>query len=128
MNTTTLADGTYSYARPAMWGKEDAITAIVQGGQFVAGTLNGQPMTGYCWKGCTLADLGNLPHVFTPAAPPIGKARAFRMHKALAAAGYCSEHCAMASGVLGREVCHLRELSEAEARTIWFVLTQTVAA
>ena len=50
---TSLEDGTYSYARPALGDRDDSVTATIQGGQLVAGTLNGQPMTGHCWKGCT---------------------------------------------------------------------------
>ena len=128
MNSTTLADGTYSYNRPAMWGKDDAVTVRVLGGQITEGTYKGQPMTGSCWKGCTLADLAHLPFEFTPAPAPIGKARAYMMHRQLARAGYPSLHADLASGVLGREVRHLRDLSEAEARAVWTALTETLAA
>ena len=75
MNIITLLDGTYSYARPAMSGRDDAMTATVQGGQLVAGTLNGQAMTGHCWAACTLADLAYLLYTFERAT--IGKPHAF---------------------------------------------------
>ena len=52
MNDTTtpaqLEDGIYSYARPALGGRDDAMTATIQGGQLIAGTLNGQPMKEHC--------------------------------------------------------------------------------
>ena len=128
MQTITLADGTYSYTRPAMGPRDATVTCTVVGGQITEGTYNGQTMTGHCWRACTLADLRTLPFDFTPAPRPIGKARAFRMHKALSAAGYRSNHHDLASGVLDREVRHLRDLTDEEARKVWSVLTQPVAA
>jgi hypothetical protein len=125
VNTTTLANGTYSYTRPTMGPSDITVTARILGGQLVEGTYDGKPMTGSCWRACTLADLNTLPFTFTA---PIGKARAFKFHRALAAAGYRSEHYALASGVLGREVRHLRDLTEAEARQVWAALTHSVAA
>ena len=120
MNHTpaTLADGTYSYARPAMWGREDAITATIEGGQLVAGTLNGQTMTGHCWKGCTLADLSSLPYTFERAT--IGKARASRLHRILSRLGLGhADHYRAASAALGRLVASLAALTEMEARRVW---------
>ena len=118
MKPTTLADGTYSYARPAMWGREDAMTATVQGGQLVAGTLRGQPMTGHCWKGCTLADLASLPNTFERAT--IGKPRASRLHRILSRLGLGhADHYRAASAALGRMVASLAALSEPEARKVW---------
>ena len=122
MNHTpaTLADGTYSYARPAMWGRQDDMTATIEGGQLVAGTLNGQPMTGHCWTACTLADLNNLPHTFTPAVRPIGKARAARLHRLLSRFGLGSaDHYRLASAALGRTVLSLAALLETDARQVW---------
>ena len=121
MQSTTLADGTYRYTRLAMGPRDASVTATVQDGQITAGTYNGQPMTGSCWRGCTLADLAHLPFEFTPTPAPIGKARAYKMHRQLARADYPSLHADLASGVLGREVRHLRhlrDLSEAEARCL----------
>ena len=122
MNDTTaltqLEDGSYSYARPAMGGKDDAMTATVQGGQLVTGTLNGLPMTGHCWKGCTLADLSYLPYAFKRAT--IGKARASRLHRILSRLGLGhSDHYRAASAALGRMVASLAALSEQEARKVW---------
>jgi hypothetical protein len=122
MNDTTaptqLEDGTYSYARPAMWGRDDAMTATIQGGQLVAGTLNGQPMTGHCWTACTLADLAYLPYSFTPAT--IGNARASRLHRILSRLGLGrADHYRAASAALGRLVASLAALSEQEARRVW---------
>lgn len=128
MQTTTLADGTYRYTRPAMGPRDASVTATVTGGQITEGTYNGQRMTGSCWRACTLADLHTLAFEFTPAPRAIGKARAFRMHKALSAAGYRSNHHDLASGVLGRDVRHLRQLTEAEARTVWSALTHSEVA
>ena len=122
MNHTpnTLADGTYSYARPAMWGRDDAMTATIQGGQLVNGTRNSQPMTGHCWAACTLADLAHLPHSFTPAAQPIGKARAAQLHRLLSRFGLDSaDHYRLASAALGRTVLSLAALLEADARQVW---------
>ena len=122
MNDTTapaqLEDGTYSYARPAMWGRDDTITATVQGGQLVAGTLNGQPMTGHCWKGCTLADLAYMPYTFERAT--IGNARASRLHRILSRLGLGhADHYRAASTALGRMVDSLAALTEQEGRTVW---------
>ena len=100
---TTLTDGTYSYARPALGGRDDTMTATVQGGQLVAGTLNGQPMTGHCWAACTLADLAYLPSSFERAT--IGKARASRLHRLLSRLGLGhADHYRAASAALGRLV------------------------
>ena len=100
---TSLKDGTYSYARPALGGRDDAMTATIQGGQLVAGTLNGQPMAGYCWKGCTLDDLAYLPYTFERAT--IGKPRASRLHRILARLGLGhADHYRAASAALGRLV------------------------
>ena len=122
MNDTTapatFADGTYSYARPAMWGKDDAVTATIQGGQFVAGTLNGQAMTGHCWTACTLADLAYLPYTFERAT--IGKARASRLHRILSHLGLGhADHYRAASAALGRMVASLAALTEVEAHRVW---------
>ena len=117
-DTTTLEDGTYSYARPAMWGRDDAMTATIQGGQLIAGTLNGQPMTGHCWKGCTLADLSYLPYTFERVT--IGKARASRLHRILGRLGLGhSDHYRAATAALGRLVASLAALTEGEARKVW---------
>lgn len=128
MQTITLVDGTYHYIRPAMGPRDATVTAVVEQGQITSGTYNGQPMTGSCWRACTLADLRTLPSEFTPAPRPIGKARALRMHRALSTAGYRTNHYDLASGVLGREVHHLRDLTEDEARAVWAALTQPAAA
>ena len=118
MNPTTLEDGTYSYARPAMWGREDAVTATIQGGQLVAGTCNGQTMTGHCWMGCTLDDLSNLPYTFERAT--IGNARASRLHRILSRLGLSNaDHYRAASAALGRMVASLAALTEVEARKVW---------
>ena len=122
MNDTTaptqLKDGTYIYARPAMGSREDSVTATIQGGQLVAGTLNGQVMTGYCWKGCTLADLAYLPYTFERAT--IGNARASRLHCILSRLGLGhADHYRAASAALGRAVGSLAALSEQEARRVW---------
>lgn len=122
MNDTTalapLADGTYRYTRPAMWRRDDAMTATVQGGQLVAGTLNGQPMTGHCWKGCALADLARCPYAFEPVT--IGKTRASRLHRLLSRLGLGhADHYRAASAALGRTVASLAALSEQEARRVW---------
>ena len=115
---TSLKDGTYSYARPALGGRDDAMTATIQGGQLVAGTLNGQPMAGYCWKGCTLADLAYLPYTFERAI--IGKPRASRLHRVLGRLGLSNpDHYRAASAALGRAVGSLAALSEQEARKVW---------
>ena len=117
-DTTSLADGTYSYARPAMWSKDDAMTATIQGGQLVAGTLNGQVMTGHCWTACTLADLAYLPYTFERAT--IGRARASRLHRILSRLGLGNaDHYRAASAALGRMVVSLAALSEQEARRVW---------
>ena len=115
MNDTTaptqLADGTYRYARPAMWGREDAMTATVQGGQLVAGTLNGQPMTGHCWTACTLDDLAHLPYSFERAT--IGKPRASRLHRILARLGLGhADHYRAVSAALGCPVDSLAALAQ----------------
>ena len=115
---TTLTDGTYRYTRPAMWGRDDAMTATIQGGQLVAGTRNGQAMTGHCWKGCTLADLSYLPYTFERAT--IGKARASRLHRILSRLGLGhADHYRAASAALGRMVASLAALTEVEARRVW---------
>ena len=117
-DTASLADGTYSYARPAMWSKDDAMTATIQGGQLVAGTLNGQVMTGHCWTACTLADLAYLPFSFERAT--IGKARASRLHRILSRLGLGhADHYRAASAALGRLVDNLAALTDGEARTVW---------
>jgi hypothetical protein len=128
MKPSTLADGTYSYIRPTMGPRDITVTAQILGGQLTEGTYDGKPMTGSCWRGCTLADLNNLAFTFEPAAQPIGKARAFEMHKQMARAGYPTAHADLASGVLGREIRHLRTLTEAEARAVWAALTRSAAA
>ena len=107
MNDTTaptqLEDGTYSYACPALGGREDSVTATIQGGQLVAGTLNGQPMTGHCWTACTLDDLAYLPYTFERAT--IGNARASRLHRILSRLGLGhADHYHAASAALGRMV------------------------
>ena len=122
MNDTTtpaqLEDGTYGYARPAMGGRDDAMTATIQGGQLVAGTLNGQPMTGHCWTACTLDDLSYLPYTFERAT--IGRARASRLHRILSRLGLGhADHYRAASAALGRMVASLAALSEQEARRVW---------
>ena len=122
MNDTTaptqLEDGTYSYARPALGGRDDSVTATIQGGRLVAGTLNGQPMTGHCWAACTLADLAYLPYSFERAT--IGKARASRLHRILARLGLGhADHYRAASAALGRLVASLAALTDQEARTVW---------
>ena len=122
MNDTTaptqLEDGTYSYARPALGGRDDSVTATIQGGQLVAGTLNGQPMTGRCWTACTLDDLAHLPYTFERAT--IGKARASRLHRILSRLGLGhADHYRAASAALGRMVASLAALTEQEARTVW---------
>ena len=100
---TTLTDGTYNYARPTLGGRDDAVTAIIQGGHLVAGILNGQPMTGHCWAACTLDDLAHLPYTFQPAT--IGKARASRLHRLLSRLGLGhADHYRAASAALGRLV------------------------
>ena len=115
---TTLTDGTYSYARPALGGRDDSVTAAIQGGHLVAGTLNGQPMTGHCWVACTLADLAHLPYTFERAT--IGKPRASRLHRILALLGLSNlDHYRAASAALGRPVGSLAALSEQEARRVW---------
>ena len=120
MNTipAQLEDGTYSYARPAMGGREDTMTATVQGGQLVAGTLNGQPMTGHCWAACTLADLAYLPYTFERVT--IGRARASRLHRILSRLGLGhADHYRAASAALGRMVASLAALTEQEGRWVW---------
>ena len=122
MNDTTaptqLKDGTYIYARPAMGSREDSVTATIQGGQLVAGTLNGQAMTGHCWAACTLDDLAHLPHSFERAT--IGKARASRLHRILSRLGLGNaDHYRAASSALGRMVASLATLTEQEARKVW---------
>ena len=120
MNITPaqLEDGIYSYARPALGGRDDAMTATIQGGQLVAGTLNGQAMTGHCWKGCTLDDLSDLPSSFGRAT--IGKARASRLHRILSRLGLGhADHYRAASAALGHMVASLAALSEQEARRVW---------
>ena len=120
MNITPaqLEDGPYSYARPAMWGRDAAMTATIQGGQLIAGTLNGQAMTGTCWKGCTFDDLAYLPYSFERAT--IGKARASRLHRILARLGLGhADHYRAASAALGRLVASLAALTEQEGRTVW---------
>ena len=113
-----LEDGTYSYARPAMGSREDTMTATVQGGQLVAGTLNGQPMTGHCWTACTLADLAYLPFSFERAT--IGKARASKLHRILSRLGLShADHYRAASAALGRMVASLAALSEQEGHMVW---------
>lgn len=113
-----LEDGTYSYARPAMWGKNDTVTVIVEDGQLVAGTLNGQAMTGHCWKGCTIADLARLPYSFEKAT--MGRARASRLHRILSHLGLGhADHYRAASAALGRMVASLAALTEQEARKVW---------
>ena len=51
MNDTTaptqLEDGTYSYARPALGGREDSVTATVQGGQLLTSALEAYPVEEY---------------------------------------------------------------------------------
>lgn len=61
-------------------------------------------------------------------ASTLGTRRAHAMHKELVKAGYRSEHYALASGVLGKEVRHLRDLTEDEARKVWHALTGYAAA
>lgn len=120
MNTTTLADGTYSYTRPTMGPRDITVTARALGGQLVEGTYDGQPMAGSCWRGCTLADLKHLPHTFTPAPRRIGKARAARLHVLLARLGFSSpDHYRTASAALARNVESLAALTEAEGRRVW---------
>ncbi len=115
---TTLADGIYSYNRPAMWDRHDTITATISGGQLVTGTLNGQPMSGHFWKGCTLADLAHLPYTFEKAT--IGKPRASRLHRILARLGLGhADHYRAASAALGRPVDSLAALTEQEGRQVW---------
>ena len=115
---TTLTDGTYSYARPALGGREDSVTATIQGGQLVAGTLNGQAMTGHCWTACTLDDLAYLPYTFERAT--IGKPGASGLHRILARLGLGhADHYRAASAALGRMVASLAALSEQEARRVW---------
>ena len=104
MNDTTtptrLEDGIYSYAHPALGGRDDAMTATIQGGQLIAGTLNGQAMTGHCWTACTLAELSYLPYTFERAT--IGRARASRLHRILSRLGLGhADHYHAASAALG---------------------------
>ena len=121
MQSTILADGIYSYARPAMGNKEDAVTAQVVGGQITEGTYNGQSMTGSCWRACTLADLNVLAFTFTPAPRPIGKTSACELHKDLARLGYAriSAHAQLASEALERSVTSFTALNAEEARAVW---------
>ena len=108
------------------------MTATIQGGQLVAGTLNGQAMTGHCWAACTLADLAYLPHSFEQAT--IGNARASRLHRILSRLGLGhADHYRAASAALGRMVASLAALTEQEARKVWnharrFRLTYQLAA
>ena len=114
----SLENGTYSYARPALGGRDDAMTATIQGGQLVAGTLNGQAMTGHCWAACTLADLAHLSYTFERAT--IGNARAPRLHRILSRLGLGhTDHYRAASVALGRMVGSLAALSEQEAHKVW---------
>ena len=114
----SLENGTYSYARPALGGRDDAMTATIQGGQLVTGTLNGQAMTGHCWAACTLADLAHLSYTFERAT--IGNARAPRLHRILSRLGLGhTDHYRAASAALGRMVGSLAALSEQEAHKVW---------
>ena len=120
MNSTPLADGTYSYTRPTMGPRDINVTLQILGGQLVEGTYDGKAMTGSCWKGCTLADLSNLPSTFTPAPRQIGKVRGARLHILLARLGFSSpDHYRTASAALARDVDSLAALTEAEGRRVW---------
>ncbi|MFC4456096.1 hypothetical protein [Deinococcus sonorensis] len=120
MNTSTLADGIYSYTRPAMWGQAHTVTVQVTGGRPTLGTLNGEAMTGNFWPGVVAADLARCPFTFTPAAQPFGKARACRLHRTLSRLGLGhSDHYRLASASLGRLVDSLAALTEQEARKVW---------
>ena len=67
-------------------------------------------------------NLGTFTRVSGPSLDPIGKARAHRMHVELARKGFPSQHADLATGVLGRVIRHLRDLTETEARTVWTCL------
>jgi len=102
-------------------GPRDAtVTVKVLGGQITEGTYNGQTMAGSCWRGCTLADLSNLPYTFTPTPSSIGKARASRLHRILARLGLGhADHYRAAWAALGRPVDSLAALTEQEGRQVW---------
>ena len=120
MNSTPLADGTYSYTRPTMGPRDATVTVHVLAGQITEGTYNGEPMTGSCWRACTVADLQNLDFTFIPAAQPIGKARASRLHRLLSRLGLGNtDHYRIASAALGRMVDSLAALTEMDARQVW---------
>ena len=115
----TLPDGTYTYTKAGIY-QDHTITVQVLGGRPTQGSLNGQAMSGTFWQGVTLADLAHLPSVCTPAARPIGKARACQLHKLLSLLGLGhADHYRAASAALSRTVDSLPALTEAEGRRVW---------
>ena len=90
-------------------------------GDSIQFTLDGQPAT---LERVTAirhlaVNLGTFTRVSGPDLDPIGKARAHKFHVLIARKGVSSAHYELASDILGREVLHLRDLTEADARTVW---------
>jgi len=121
MNTTTPADGTYTYSSPLSRAQ---VLARFEGGKLTAHLYAGEP--------APLTDLAaaQLAHqisyldgvVFAPLAQPIGKARAARLHRLMGRLGIPSaQHYALAAAALGEwvPVPSLADLYPIEARMVW---------
>ena len=108
----------------AVLSAHDHTVTVSSYGDSIQFTLDGQPATYERVEAIRklAVNLGTFTRISGPSLTPIGKARAHRMHIELARKGYPSQHADLATGVLGRVIKHLRDLTEPEARTVWTCL------
>lgn len=121
MNTTTPADGTYTF-RTHPYGAQTL--ARFEGGKLTYHAHGGEVAP------CTDLAAAQIAHLltyldgvaFAPLARPIGKARAARLHRLMGRLGIPSaQHYALAAAALGEWVPlpSLADLYPIEARMVW---------
>jgi hypothetical protein len=144
VNTTTapqpstpapLADGVYTWAAVQPSGPSVTVSAQVLAGRvslYVTGTHGASPrdlgegqaayLLGVQAAVTGRTRYGTGPVSFTPAAQPIGKARARELHRIMGRLGLPSaQHYALAAAALGEwaPVPSLADLYPVEARAVW---------
>lgn len=119
MNTTTPADGTYTFNSPL---SAAPVLARFEGGKLAAYFYAGEAQPVSDLAAAQIAHLiSYLDGVaFAPLARPIGKPAACRLHRLMARAGIPSgEHYTFAARTLGQPVDSLAALYPIEARQVW---------
>jgi len=123
VNTTTPADGTYTF-RTHPYGARTL--ARFEGGRLTSHTYAGEPAPLTDFAAARIAHLvGYLDGVaFAPLT--IGKARAAKLHRLMGRLGLCNpDHYGSARRAIGRDVFSLATLTEQEAREVWSYLCRT---